>query len=60
MRDRCPPHRFEGGWVNDEEGGVIFCRWCGEIRSLAPQRIEAPLEEWIVNAGKQAPDKRTD
>ena len=48
MRDRCPPHRFEGGWVNDEEGGVIFCRWCGEIRSLAPQRIEAPLEERLT------------
>jgi len=46
--DRCPPHHFEGAYVSDDKGGVIFCRWCGEIRDLTPQWIEAPAEERVT------------
>lgn len=47
--DKCPPHWFEAAWTGTEENstGAIFCRWCGEIRPLEVQKIEAPVEERI-------------
>ena len=42
----CPPHLFDAGWTGgDETHGVIYCRYCGEIRDLKLAEIEAPVEE---------------
>jgi hypothetical protein len=47
--DICPPHEFEGGWASMEadgsQAGVIFCKWCGDIRLLTPPSIEASTLE---------------
>lgn len=49
--EQCPPHWFEAAWTDQDEDtvthGVIYCRWCGEVRPLEVQRIEAPVEERI-------------
>ena len=52
--DRCPPHNFQAGWTSDEKGGAIFCRWCGEVRELVPQKIEAPVEEKVAGTDSAA------
>ena len=48
--ERCPPHRFEGAWANASEDapGILFCRYCGDIRPAQVPFIEAPLEEMVV------------
>lgn len=44
--DRCPPHNFQSAWQTDEIG-VLFCRFCGEVRDLTPQKVGPPVEESI-------------
>ena len=47
--ERCPPHRFDGGWSHSGEGApaVLYCKWCGDVRWATPPDTEAPLEELI-------------
>lgn len=44
--ERCPPHRFEGGWQNSSDAapGILWCRWCGDIRELIPPTI-GPIDD---------------
>lgn len=44
--DRCPPHFFQHGWRTDALG-LIWCRFCGEVRDLEPQNVGPPVEESI-------------
>lgn len=49
--DICPPHDFEGSWASiaadGSQVGVIFCTHCGDVRSMVPPGIEAPVEESV-------------
>ena len=47
QQERCPPHLFEAAWQGTEENstGVIFCRYCGDIRALEVARVPAPEME---------------
>jgi len=45
--DYCPPHKFAAAWQDDDKG-VIFCRYCGEVRELEVQRIGAPDLEKVT------------
>ena len=40
-------HYFEAAWSGaDGDGfGVIFCRWCGDIRPIEVATIGAPTQE---------------
>lgn len=48
--ERCPPHRFEGAWANASEDapGILYCRYCGDIRPAQVPVIEAPIEEMVI------------
>lgn len=49
--DECPPHAFESGWTNTAadgaQTGVMFCTLCGDVRSLVPPSVGAPVEESV-------------
>ena len=48
---QCPPHKFQAGWMDGEEGnakGAIFCEMCGDIRALEPQVVGAPEVEMVA------------
>ena len=50
--ERCTTvaHYFEAAWSGaDGDGfGVIFCRWCGDIRPIEVATIGAPAEEVLT------------
>lgn len=48
--DRCPPHNFKGGFtaMADEALGVIWCKWCGDVRPLDVARVDPPPEELLI------------
>lgn len=52
--DRCPPHFFVAAW-SSENTGVLFCRYCGEIRELKVPALEAPIEERVPESADLHP-----
>ena len=43
-------HYFEAAWSGAEGDGfgVIYCRWCGDIRAIEIPGIGAPAEEVLT------------
>ena len=56
--DLCPPHDFEAGWQTSDDsgdpmGGVIYCKACGDVRSLTPPTIgPSHVETAVYQAGE--------